>query len=210
MTASRIMGDSITMGSIPLDVQIVAVYDDGSLGVETAASLEARFPHARYGQVWVDVTGANPAAQVRDWETGDKAGSLQQWVIDHNAATGRKDAVVYCNRATIPQVRADTGSQVLGADYFLWVATLDGTVVAPGAEHLDAAPYTYPGVVAVQLKGAGLTGGDWDQSLVFDPAIWVPVPPAVPLPGRAQALAAIAGIQRSLAVLTKAAGQLPD
>jgi hypothetical protein len=179
------------------------------MGVETAAQMEARFPHAKYGQVFVDVTGRMPAAQVRDWETGDKSGSLQQWVIDHNKASGRKDAVVYCNRATIPEVRVGTGTQVLGVDYFLWVATLDGTLVTPGPVHLAAPPYTYPGVVACQIRGAGLTGGDWDQSLVFESKLWVSLPPVpVPRVSRAQAETAVAGILKNLAVLTKAAGQL--
>jgi len=129
-------------------------------------------------------------------------------------ASGRKDAVVYCNRATIPEVRVGTGTQVLGVDYFLWVATLDGTLVTPGPVHLAAPPYTYPGVVACQIRGAGLTGGDWDQSLVFESKIWVslpPVPVPVPVPrvSRAQAETAVAGILKNLAVLTKAAGQLP-
>ena len=80
-------------------------------------------------------------------------------VIDHNAATGRKDAVVYCNRATIPQVRVDTGTQVLGVDYFLWVATLDGTLVTPGPEHLDGPPYTYPGVIGCQGEAEAAVAG---------------------------------------------------
>ena len=129
-------------------------------------------------------------------------------VIDHNAATGRRDAVVYCNRATIPQVRVDTGTQVLGVDYFLWVATLDGTLVTPGPEHLDGPPCTYPGVIGCQLEGDDLTSGDWDQSLVYDGALRVPEPPAAPPVGKAQAEAAVAGILENLAVLTRAAGQL--
>lgn len=171
---TRTMGDSTNMNAIPTTVNIAAVYDDGHLGVETAAQLAARFPHAKYGQVFIDVTGATPAAQVRDWETGDKGGSLQQWVIDHNKASGRKDAVVYCNVSTIPEVRNLTGTQILGTDYFLWVATLDGTLFGPSQ---------YPHVVACQIKGASLTGGDWDMSLVFDNSFWQPVtPPKPPVP----------------------------
>jgi hypothetical protein len=136
--------------------------------------MQAKFPHDRYGWCWIDVTGAAPAADVRDWETGDKGGSLEQWVKDHNHVSGRKDAVVYCNRSTIAEVRQLTGTQVLGTDYFLWVATLDGTVFGPGQ---------YPGVIANQVKGAQLTGGDWDMSIVFDAAFWQPVvPPKPPVP----------------------------
>ena len=170
---TRIAGDSTNMQAIPLSVNIVCVYDDGSLGVVTQAALDARFPHSKYGQVWIDVNGSRPAAQVRDWETGDKAGSLEQWVKDHNAASGRKDAVVYCNRSTIPEVRQLTGTQVLGQDYWLWIATLDGTIFGPAQ---------YPHVMACQVKGAALTGGDWDMSLVFDASFWLPVAPPPPGP----------------------------
>lgn len=192
---TRTMGDSTNLAAIPTTVNIAAVYDDGHIGVETQAQLDARFPHSRYGQVWIDVTGAKPQAQVRDWETGDKGGSLQQWVIDHNHASGRKDAVVYCNRATIPEVRQLTGTQVLGTDYFLWIATLDGTLFGPAQ---------YPHVIANQVKGAQLTGGDWDMSIVFDASFWTPVtPPRPPAPKvtGAQARAAIASAEQGLATV---------
>lgn len=202
---TRIMGDSTSLAAIPLDVQIAAVYDDGHLGVETPAQLEARFPHARYGQVFIDVLGTRPDAQARDWEPGNypsaQSLSLEAWVIAHNAASGKKDAVVYCDRADVPNVRVATGSQILGTDYFLWVSTLDGTVVAAGPEHLEAAPYTYPGVVACQVKGAKLTGGDWDMSLVYDAGLWLPVPlpPKPVLVTRAEAEAAVSAAVAQLA-----------
>jgi len=171
---TRTMGDSTNLAAIPLTVNIAAAYADGHLGVATPAQVEARFPHAKYGQVWIDATGAAPHAQVRDWETGDKAGSLQQWVTDHNTAAGRKDAVIYCNRDTIAEVRQLTGTQILGTDYWLWVATLDGTLFGP---------QQYPHVIACQIKGASLTGGDWDMSLVFDDTFWQPAtPPPVVVP----------------------------
>lgn len=209
MSASRIMGDSVTpLTAIPDGVQIAGFYLTGGFAI-TEAQIQGRFPHHRYGWCGIDARGTLPAAQARDWETGDKAGNLEQWVISHNTVTRRRDAVIYCNRATIPEVRRLTGSQILGRDYWLWVATLDGTVVAPGADHLAGPPYTYPGVIACQLRGAQLTGGDWDQSLVYDSALWTPdIPPAPPV-SRPQALAAVAGITQNLAVLAKAAGQLP-
>ena len=183
----RTMGDSTNMAAIPSDVQIAAVYDDGRYGVETRAQLEARFPHAKYGQVFIDVNGSTPQAQARDWETGNKEGSLEQWVIDHNKASGKKDAVIYCNRDTIPQVRQDTGTQILGTDYWLWVATLDGTVYGPGQ---------YPHVMACQVRGANLTGGDWDMSIVFDASFWQPVAPPKPpeVVTHPEAVAALASV----------------
>ena len=203
------MGDSITpLTAIPAGVAVTAFYLTGGYAV-TEAEIEERFPHRRYGWCGIDARGTMPAAQARDWETGDKAGSLEQWVTDHNAKSGRRDAVVYCNRATIPEVRQLTGSQILGQDYFLWVATLDGTLVAPGAEHIDAGPYTYPGVIACQLRGAQMTGGDWDQSLLFDGSLWVPLVPPAPMVSRAEALAAVAGAEANLAVLARAAAEMP-
>jgi hypothetical protein len=201
---TRIMGDSTNLAAIPLDVTIAAVYDDGHLGVETEAQLGVRFPHDRYGHVFIDVNGSRPGAQVRDWETGDKGGSLEQWVIDHNRDSGRKDAVVYCNVSTIPEVRQLTGTQVLGTDYWLWVATLDGTLFGPAQ---------YEHVIANQIKGAQLTGGDWDLSVVYDASFWLPVtPPRPPAPKytRAQGQADIAAIAGALGRLAVGVTELPE
>lgn len=161
----RIMGDSTTMTDIPLSVDIACVYANGFLGVVTPAQLERRFPHAYYGHVFVDVNGSRPDVQVRDWEIGDKSGSLEQWVKDHNAHTGKRDAVIYCNKSTIQEVRNLTGSQILGEDYFLFVATLDGT------------EYTGPGVIACQRDGEDQTHGHWDRSIVYSDHFWRPVSP---------------------------------
>lgn len=164
---TRIMGDSTTFGDIPTTVQVAAFYGTGLYAVHPQ-QVEARFPRARYGWCDIDVNGSAPHCSVRDWETGDKSGSLEQWVIAHNKASGKKDAVVYCNKSTIGEVRKLTGSQILGVDYWLWVATLDGTV------------YNQPGTAACQVKGAGLTGGHWDESLVFSGSLWLPVAPLAP------------------------------
>ena len=202
---TRTMGDSTSLAAIPLTVNIAAVYDDGHLGVETEAQLAARFPHDRYGHVFIDVTGAMPQGDVRDWENGDKGGSLQQWVIDHNSRAGKKNAVVYANVSTIPEVRQLTGTQVLGTDYWLWVATLDGTLFGPAQ---------YPHVIANQVKGARLTGGDWDLSIVYDASFWLPVtPPPAPKPApkytREQGQADIAAIAGALGRLTVGVTELP-
>lgn len=197
---TRIMGDSTTLGDVPLTVQVAAFYGTGLYAVHPQ-QVEARFPHARYGHCSIDVNGSMPSASARDWETGDKAGSLEQWVIAHNKATGRKDAVVYCNKSTIPEVRRLTGSQVLGVDYFLWVATLDGTVFGPAQ---------YPHVVANQVKGAQLTGGHWDESLVFDGALWLPVtPPAPPKPPAPKPSALKVRMEGLLAQMTVAVTEMP-
>lgn len=170
---TRTMGDSTTMEDIPMNVEIAAVYIDGQYGVETQAQLERRYPHSRYGHVFVDVNGSRPDADVRDWETGDKSGDLEKWVIDHNNHTGKKDAVIYCNGSTIAEVRQLTKSQRLGIDYWLWVATLDGS------EHKG------PGIIACQRDGERQTGGHWDRSFVYDDRFWRPTgsPHPTPPPG---------------------------
>lgn len=170
---TRTMVDSSTFTDIPFGHDIVAAYTDGHFGVVTQEQLETRFPADKYGHCLVDVNGSTPRANARDWETGDKAGSLEQWVGDHNNATGKGDAVVYCNKSTIPEVRSLTGGQVLGKDYWLWIATLDGS------------QYTAPGVIACQNLGSAQTGGHWDLSVVYDDRFFqksgsVPVRPSRP------------------------------
>lgn len=152
---TRIGGDSVNLPSNPAGVDIAFYYCNGSLGVTTEADAQARHPGKLV--LSIDVLGTAPAAAVRDWENGDKSGSLEQWVIQHNQASGTKDAAVYCNRATIPEVRQLTGSQVLGQDYWLWVATLDGTL------------FTEPGTVACQVA----TIGGYDLSVIWDDS-WHP------------------------------------
>ena len=173
---TRIMGDSTTLTDIPASVDIVGTYVNGTYAV-APADLEHHFPHSHYGHVFIDVLGTRPDAQARDWETGDKSGSLEQWVILHNKHSGSKDAVVYCNGSTIPEVRYLTGSQILNQDYFLWIATLDGTMQEGF------------GIIACQRDGQNQTGGHWDRSLVFDNSFWKPtgkpvlVPPPISPPG---------------------------
>jgi hypothetical protein len=165
------MGDSSTFGDVPKrNIDIVAVYDDGKFGVPLPGQLELMYPHEQFGHCWIDVNGSHPEADVRDWETGDKGGSLEQWVIDHNRIHGQKNAVVYCNVSTIPEVRKLTGAQILAKDYFLFIATLDGT------------EYRRTGVIACQNKGQKQTGGHYDSSKVYDDRFWKKTGQAAPHP----------------------------
>lgn len=189
---TRTMRDSTNPAAIPLaGTDIAAGYANGDYA--NMMALAARFPHIP--RVSVDVLGTIPAADARDWETGDKGGSLEQWVIDHNAQAGKKNAVVYCNRDTLPEVRQLTGSQILAVDYWLWIATLDGTVIMPGAA--DLAHGTYPGVIACQNKGTG----SYDDSLVFAGWWKPPAPPPVPAPQPVT-------LQQVYGLLVKIEGQL--
>ena len=153
---TRIGGDSVNLASNPAGVDVAFYYVNG-LYAAKEADVAARHPGKLV--LGIDVNGSAPSAAVRDWETGDKGGSLEQWVIDHNKASGVKDACVYCNRSTIPEVRQLTGAQVLGTDYILWVSTLDGTL------------YTGPGVGLCQVA----TIGGYDLSVIWDDG-WHPSP----------------------------------
>ncbi len=187
---TRIGGDSVNLASNPAGVDIAFFYTNGNEGVTTQADAQARHP----GKVvlGIDVLGTNPAAAVRDWETGDKGGSLEQWVIDHNKASGVKDACVYCNRSTIAEVRQLTGSQVLGVDYFLWVSSLDGTLV------------TGPGIVACQIL---TIAGAWDLTAIWADA-WHPSPSPV-THIRANLMEEIKAAMGTLAGLAANASRLP-
>jgi hypothetical protein len=157
---TRIGGDSVNLAANPAAVDIAFYYVNGNEGVCTEAQAQARHPGKLV--LGIDVNGTAPWVAVRDWETGDKSGSLEQWVIDHNKASGVKDACVYCNRSTIAEVRQLTGAHVLGRDYVLFVSTLDGTL------------YTEPGTVACQVA----TIAGYDLSVIWDDG-WHPSPGAV-------------------------------
>lgn len=162
-----VMRDSVTPADIPISgTQIAAGYGTGPFSNMTA--LRARFPSIPC--ISVDTNGTDPTCNVRDWETGDEEGNLEQWVIDHNNSSGQSDAVVYCNRSTIGSVRQLTGSQILNQDYFLWIATLDGTIYGPS----DLA-----GVIACQYE---TVNNDYDQSEVWEESqVWWTIPGGPPV-----------------------------
>jgi hypothetical protein len=168
---TRYMYDSTTLGDIPSDAQMVAVYGSGDFRMSSDL-VSARFPHAV--KVYIDVNGTAPACTVRDWEPGDEEGSLESWVILSKRYNARP--TIYCDRADIARVRQETGSQVLGKDYWLWVATLDGSW---SLSYPDAPAGS---VVAVQYQGMAQTGIHADRSIVFDPYWPVFKPAAVPVP----------------------------
>jgi len=165
----RYMYDSTTLDDIPVNSEMVAVYGSGNYKVSSDL-VSARFPHAV--KVYIDVNGTAPACAVRDWEPGDEEGTLESWVILSKRYNARP--TIYCDRADIARVRQETGSQVLGKDYWLWIATLDGSC---SMSYPDAPEGT---VVAVQFQGMSQTGIHADCSIVFDP-YWPAFKPAAPV-----------------------------
>lgn len=152
------MRDAVNINNIPVSTPIVATYINGLYAVNEAAYVE-RFPTNK--RVLIDVNGLAPGkALARDWETGDKSGSLETWVAD-----AKKDgtAIVYCNKSTIAEVRQLTGSQILGKDYFLWVATLDGSEYRGGTDGVTSGD-----VVACQTHTAWAGSIQlYDESVVY-------------------------------------------
>lgn len=176
---TRYMRDSAILADIPQEgTSIAAGYANGRYKTDVGAFI-ARFPAPKYQRVLIDVTGNDPSgSQVLDVETGDAAsGQCQNWIAARRALGKTDVPVIYCNRSTVAAVRAGTGPYILGEEYWLWVATLDGSVYGPTVDGVAGA------AVACQYQGASLTGGNWDNSLVF--ADWwhanapqpVPVPP---------------------------------
>lgn len=163
------MRDSISpLQNIPVNTPIVASYINGLYAVNEA-EFAAHFANSK--RVLIDVTGGAPGrATVRDWETGDKGGSLESWVIDTKP---HGVPIIYCNRTTIAEVRIDTGNQVLGRDYWLWIATLDNTQYQGGTDGVT------PGdVVACQTHTAWANGQQlYDESIVYADWWLAPAPP---------------------------------
>lgn len=150
---NRIMFDGLNINTVPTTgAEIIAYYVD----VVNSATVAKRFPNWRQNPI--DRHGNHPnIARTFDVERGlINASDLEVLITDfnehnpsyHNGAR----PVVYCNRSTIASVRQGTGKYVLGRNYYLWVATLDGT------------EFTGPGVIACQNHGFG----GYDSSVVYD------------------------------------------
>lgn len=170
----RKMYDSIDLKQVPKDGDMVAYYLNGKYAVPTITYVEKLFDPMRYSLVPIDVIGNRADyARVADVETGDiRPEFTEQWISDFNASNpsyehgGRPE--IYCNRNTIAAVRVGTGRYLLGRDYYLWVATGDGTIYR--GENLTG-PYAKNGVNACQAywhKG-------YDESVVFSDQ-WMPTP----------------------------------
>ena len=158
---TRLMRDSTNLRDIPIHgTDLVAGYVNGS----GAASKEdfARFrgiPH-----VHIDVFGTAPAeAGVLDFEQGNPptADMCVTWAKQRRAALpGHYPAVIYCDRSHLtPLFNAmnAAGLEVV-KDFRLWISTLDGTKTVADMT----------GVTAVQFAGESITGGHYDESIVYD------------------------------------------
>lgn len=162
----RTLWDSVALPGITKAKRgdLVAYYLNGrKFAVPSVAYVEGLFSPELYRLVPIDVVGDRAAdARVVDVETEDvDPNSLEQWIQDFNEGNPSYDgggrAEVYCSRDTIPAVRTGTGQYLLGRDYYLWIATGDGTL------------YRGPGVNACQ----NVWSRTFDSSVVYDPR-WMP------------------------------------
>jgi hypothetical protein len=164
---TRYMYDAIHLQGIPTPIPllhprtIVAYYLNGDYAVESVAGVATQFPNASLNPI--DVLGNRYGyARTVDVESGDVAPEdCEEWITGYIDVspwykTGGRP-VVYCNRDNEEAVREGTGPYVLGRDYYLWIATGDGTLV------------TGPGIVACQ----NMWHAAYDQSTVFS-NLWIP------------------------------------
>ncbi|HEY4850871.1 MAG TPA: hypothetical protein VII22_08745 [Streptosporangiaceae bacterium] len=159
------MRDSAVAAHVPVGgTQLVAGYVNGSYAW-TAADWN-RFPGIHH--ITIDVIGDRPDADVLDVETGDATpeGAVQ-WVRNKLARHEPYAPVLYCNRSTLtPLFDAMQAAGYHVVQHFrLWIATLDGTQKTNDMT----------GVTAVQYAGEKTTGGNYDQSIVYDDA-WKAIP----------------------------------
>ena len=157
---TRIMRDSTTPTDIPIHgTDLVAGYANGSF--KWSADGFARFsgiPHIR-----IDPSGTNPEnAEVLDVERGDAdVPTAVTWAKKRKAAfPDGYPPIIYCNRSTLtPLFNAMNAAGLhVVRDFRTWIATLDGTKTV----------HDMTGVTAVQYAGSDLTGGHYDESIVYD------------------------------------------
>ena len=158
---TRLMRDSTNLRDIPVHgTDLVAGYVNG-LFVATKEDF-ARFhgiPH-----VHIDVLGTDPQdAGVLDFETGNvrTPDGCATWAKRRKAAfPNLYPPVIYCDRSHLtPLFNAMNAAGLeIVRDFRLWIATLDGTKTVADMT----------GVTAVQFAGENMTGGHYDESIVYD------------------------------------------
>ena len=129
---------------------------------------EARFPHAKaWCCPWIEPRPPRPhPRQARDWEPATRAACAG--TVGHRPQQGQRQERRCYTAASPPSRRCGSSPARRCSARTLApvVATLDGTLFRTRAVR---------DVIANQIKGARLTKGDWDESLVFDASFWLPV-----------------------------------
>jgi hypothetical protein len=143
--------DSARPRLIPVQAEAIFPYWDGHF-----AWKHTEFPHAAYRYITVQ---GDPGADIIDIEPGcvwppEKA---VPWAVDRRHA--EQDMTVYCNRATVPLVRA----ALAGFNWHLFLSTLDGSK-----------PTEFEGI-AVRAVQYSDRQDAYDLSAVYQPA-WLNQP----------------------------------
>lgn len=170
---TRVMRDSTTPGDIPLTgTQLAAGYANGTYGWDAQGWDRFTVPH-----VLIDVRATFPGADVLDVEPGCATpASAVPWIKKRLALKPEfkpeYPPVFYVNRAQRDELVStlDRAGFTLKTHYRLWMATLDGTKTV---EDMN-------GVCAVQWASATITGGHYDESIVYDDT-WKKPPPTMTL-----------------------------
>lgn len=169
--AARLMRDSTVVADIPAaGTQLVLVYVNGAFAASPAA-VAARFPGIPV--CWMDVLGTDPHADALDVEPGDASVlTAVSWAKARLALKPAYPGILYTDRAELTgmfNALAAGGLKVV-EHFRLGIATLDGTKTVPDMT----------GVTFVQHRGQKLTGGHYDESLVYDASWKAPAAPAPP------------------------------
>lgn len=134
----------------------VAGYDNGRYA--WSPEQWALFPGADH--VHISVTASADTGDVLDVETGDATPAQARGWIEMRHAAGLYRPTVYCSKGVVPEVRAATGSLILGKDYDIWVAWYTSATPPPVPPGLPAAQFA-----AWQYEAT--TG--YDANRVLDP-----------------------------------------
>lgn len=162
---SRLMGDSVRVANIPLNVQMVGVYENGEYAADPLV-VARRFPASKYVTVWFDVNGEAPEhCQILDVENGNATvGRAPGWVRERRAVVHTSLPTLYCDRSTMSGLirTCAVGGLVAARDYQLGISTLDGTET-----DLEGRPLSsIPGVVFCQFQGG--IKAPYDLSRVYN------------------------------------------
>jgi hypothetical protein len=157
---TRIMRDSDTPADIPIrGTDIAAGYVTGE-GTWPAKAY-ARFRGIEKARI--DCRGTKPGkADILDVEPNcADARRAVTWVKERKAAfPGAYPPIIYCSLSPLPGILSamNAAGLHLEKDFRLWIATLNGKKKVPQMR----------GVTAVQYAGADMTGGHYDESIVYD------------------------------------------
>ncbi len=160
--------DSTTPGDIPLVGLSVAMgYANGKYGPggtppdAWTSSAAQRFTRAGIHVAAIDVNGSDPTADILDVEPFDATTTqATAWVTAKRKLGGAYPPIIYCDRANLTDLfnHLELAGFKVERDFRLWIATGDGTKTVPDMT----------GVTAVQWGFPALTGGHYDESIIYD------------------------------------------